>query len=262
MTLFIKGLIIGIGKILPGISGTVLAISLNEYKNIIYSFNNIFKKGNLLYLIKIGLGILISMIFMSKVLIYFINNYQTETVLLFVGLIMGTIPNIYSKVLNKDYIWTLVGIGLLMLIQSIKLTLNINITLKGFLIGIIEAITTIIPGISGTAVLSNLGLYNTYLTAWSNLFDFDAILTNINFFIPFIISLLITALILIKLIYKLLLKYEQQSNGMILGFVLASTYMLFKIISFEQLTLFKIIYYIIIIISGFIFGYLLDKKFK
>ena len=104
MTLFIKGLIIGIGKILPGVSGTVLAISLNEYKNIIYSFNNIFKKRNLLYLIKIGLGILISMIFMSKVLIYFINNYQTETILLFVGLIMGTIPNIYSKVLNKEFL--------------------------------------------------------------------------------------------------------------------------------------------------------------
>ena len=39
------GLIIGVGKIIPGVSGSVLAITLGVYEKIIYSINNIFKES-------------------------------------------------------------------------------------------------------------------------------------------------------------------------------------------------------------------------
>ena len=41
--LIIKGLIIGIGKIIPGVSGSMLAISLGEYENMLSAVNNYFK---------------------------------------------------------------------------------------------------------------------------------------------------------------------------------------------------------------------------
>ena len=70
--LFIKGFIIGIGKIIPGISGAMLAISLNLYEKglnaITHFFNDI--KNNLYFLGSLALGILFSCFFFSKILLF------------------------------------------------------------------------------------------------------------------------------------------------------------------------------------------------
>ena len=71
----LKGIIIGIGKIIPGVSGSVLAISLGIYEKAIYSFNNIFKDyRNIYFLLKIFIGVLIAIIFGSKIILFTHNS--------------------------------------------------------------------------------------------------------------------------------------------------------------------------------------------
>lgn len=254
MKLIIKGFLIGIGKILPGISGSVIAISLNEYKNIITSLSNLNRK-NMVYLMKIGLGMIISIIILSKVLFSLIDKYKFYMFSLFMGLIIGTIPNMVKKINKGNIIYSIIGFISLGITDLVKLNIYPNIFIRGIILGIVESISTIIPGISGTAILTNLGLYKEYLLRWSQIYDIRLFCFNIGFYLPFIISLVIISIILIKIINTLLVKHESKSNGVILGFMVASIYLIFKRIPLVNNS---IIVFIILLIIGFIIGYIID----
>ena len=111
LILFFKGLIIGIGKVIPGVSGSLLAISLGIYEEILQRIEHLFSnfKENLQFLIPIGLGILLAVLFGSKVLLYFFETYYIYTVVFFIGLIVGTVPNILKngKRTYKDWLFIL-----------------------------------------------------------------------------------------------------------------------------------------------------------
>ena len=99
----LKGILIGIAKIVPGLSGTVLMISFNLYDKAIEAITCFFDnpKKNFIFLFKLFVGIMIGVVFFSKLVSYFITNYYLYTISLFIGLILGTV--IY-KVINKKRI--------------------------------------------------------------------------------------------------------------------------------------------------------------
>ena len=99
LLLIIKGLIIGIGKILPGVSGSVLAISLNVYEKSINAISNIFSdfKNNITYLGFLGFGIITSIFIGSKALLFLLDKYYFYTFSIIIGLIIGTIPTITKQ---------------------------------------------------------------------------------------------------------------------------------------------------------------------
>ena len=83
----LKGLLIGIGKIIPGLSGTIMMISFGLYDKAISAITNFYKdiKNNLLFLINIGIGIVIGIVMFSRVINYFIVNCYIYTMSLFIG---------------------------------------------------------------------------------------------------------------------------------------------------------------------------------
>ena len=99
MNLIIKGFIIGLGKIIPGVSGSMLAISLGIYEEIIEKISSITKnfRKNIEYLAKISIGIILAIILTSKIIVKCLNHYYFPTMLLFIGLITGGIPNQLKK---------------------------------------------------------------------------------------------------------------------------------------------------------------------
>ena len=107
----LKGFIIGIGKIIPGVSGAILAISMGVYDKSIYYINNFKdnKKDSIKYLLPLSIGIIISIIFFSKIISYLLDKYYIITMLLFVGLIIGTIPSITKEINKKDYYLTIIS---------------------------------------------------------------------------------------------------------------------------------------------------------
>ena len=101
--LFIKGLIIGIGKVMPGVSGALLAINFKVYDRLVESLVNFFSdwKKNLRFLLELGLGIIIAIILFSNGIRYLLNNYNFLMMMLFMGLIGGGSYN-YIRSVNYE----------------------------------------------------------------------------------------------------------------------------------------------------------------
>ena len=97
--LIIKGFIIGIAKIIPGVSGSLVALNLGLYERGIEAISNFFNnvKSNMIFLLNVGIGIIISIIIGSKVIDYALLKFYFPTILLFIGLLIGTIPNLFKK---------------------------------------------------------------------------------------------------------------------------------------------------------------------
>ena len=99
LILFLKGFIIGIGKIIPGVSGSVLAVSMGVYEKSLDYLANFRKKfkESISFLMPLGLGIVLSILLFSKIILFFLNSYPMPTLCLFFGLLIGTIPNVIKK---------------------------------------------------------------------------------------------------------------------------------------------------------------------
>ena len=100
---FIKGMLIGIANLIPGVSGGTMAVSMGVYEEIIDSIGNFFKKfketfvKNMVFLIPIILGAGVGVIAFSKLLDYLLKNHEAYTKFAFMGLILGSIPFIFKK---------------------------------------------------------------------------------------------------------------------------------------------------------------------
>lgn len=260
--LIMKGMIIGIGKIIPGVSGSLLAISLGVYEKAIDSLINIYKDSkNIVFLGKMGIGILISIIFFSKIILYFLNNYYLYTMIFFIGLMMGNIPSsikIVKQAKKKDIIYLLLSLLLVYIIYKFKspIVYSPNISFNNFIIifmlGVIDAITMIVPGISGTALFMMLNCYHFIMDLFSNLFS--KIYFTVTFGIGVIIGILITGYIM----NKLLTKHKEKVHLVILGFTISSLIVLLIPI-IKMINPFNVIPLAILLILGFIISKKLEN---
>ncbi len=269
LVLFLKGLMIGIGKIIPGLSGSMIMMIFGLYEKTIDKILNFFDDviNNVKYLIVLSSGVLLSIIFVSKVIKVIINKYYFLIICFFVGLILGGIPSLLKE-LKGTTTKTNVGIFVFFFIIIISLSF-VNITDQNitnvsnnffllFIVGVIEAATMIVPGISGTAVLMSLGLYHILLDVFSNLINISLFISNIKSIIPFLLGLGTGGLIFIKVMQILLLKHKVKSYWVITSLALSSVLlMIVKTLKFN--------YYITEIIFGIsllVVGYILSRMFE
>ncbi len=239
------------GKILPGVSGSVLAISLNVYEKSIDAISNLFTnfKNNIVYLGFLGIGILISIFLGSKILLFFLNKYYFYTFSLIIGLIIGTVPSLAKEINKKDLIYIFIPLLIICFINNIDIKLNINSIILSFFLGFIEAFTTIIPGISSTAIYISLGVYDFYLNLFTNFFSIQFIV----FFTNLIIGIFITS----KIVSYLLRKYRRQTYIVIFVFLILSILILIKEII--KLNNFNFILFLLFLMIGFVISKYLDK---
>ena len=96
---YLKGIAIGAGAILPGISSGVLCVIFGLYEKLINSVLNIFKdfKTNFKFLLPIGLGGVTGILLFGKILKYLFNSFPMQTKFAFIGLIIGCIPILFKK---------------------------------------------------------------------------------------------------------------------------------------------------------------------
>ena len=226
---FFKGIFIGMGAILPGISSGVFCIILGIYDKLINIFLDLFKnfKKNFIFLLPIGLGFLVGFLLFGKFLNILFLSYESECKSLFFGFIVGGLPSLI-KTANKEHnfkphflIYTLLSLSLGIFLFILEEKYNIsNITYQNsipylFLSGLSMSLGIVIPGVSSTVILMCLGTYYTYLNAIANL-DFSVLL-------PIGFGLLIGSLTLLFVIRFLFNKYYSQTFYTIIGFVLGST---------------------------------------
>ena len=248
------GIIIGAGKIIPGVSGSVLAITLGVYERIIYSINNIFNYKNIYYLSKIGFGIIISIVFLSKIIIYLLSNYYTYTIFVFVGLIIGSIKSITDNISFKYLYVTILSFSVIVILGLININSNNHNGIFYYLLsGFIESVSSIIPGISGTALLMLIGTYNMVIDIFSNIININYLISNTKIVIPFIIGISVGLVISIKVIGYLFSKYKTITYNIILGLLLGSIFIMLKGCNYSVFNIF-------ISILLFIISYISIKK--
>ncbi len=223
MKLFFIGILIGIGKILPGISGSMLAIRCGIYERVVSSLSSFpkMKRQDILFLSILGTGFLLAMMLGSKFLLFLFLRYQNFLKWLFFFFLVTAIPSFIRK--SNSFFLAL----LTFLIGSIFFFLP---TLEGnhftfftyLFMGMIEAFSTIIPGVSGTAIYLSLGWYSEMLNLFSSLYLFP-----FGKIIPFFLGFSICAFFLLKAIAFFLEKYPKETYSAILGFFLSSLFFLF-----------------------------------
>ena len=177
---FLKGIVVGIGGIAPGLSGSVMLLILGLYEKIVNIIGSFFKniKNNIIFLIPIGLGMVTGVVLFSKIVDFMLENYEFHTRYLFLGLVLGTVPLFYKEVTKngyaKKYIFvTLVAAAVGFYLFSINKTYfapveNPNLLQSAWL-GVAVAGSSIIPGVDSAVILSSLGLYELYVSSLADL---------------------------------------------------------------------------------------------
>ena len=105
MQRFLKGIIVGIGGVAPGLSGSVLLIIFGLYRQTLEALGTFltnFKK-NLSFLLPLIAGMGIGVLLFSKIIDFFLNNYEMPTRFCFLGLILGTLPMIWKEVKKEGF---------------------------------------------------------------------------------------------------------------------------------------------------------------
>ena len=271
----LKGMIIGVANIIPGVSGGTLMIILGVYEEIIETISHFFSnfKKNILYLLPFGIGMIISILILSKVISFSLEKYPFATTIFFIGLIIGGIPLLWEKASaskNKISNWIvfLITFSIVLLFTFMKSDSNMislnNLEffdyVKLFFVGIISAGTMVIPGISGSFVLMLLGYYESIVNVIKNLTDFANLGKNLLILIPFGIGILVGIILVAKLLEYLFNKYPVKTNYGVLGFVISSIIAIVISILHVHVNLLEVIISIILFIVGGIIAYKLGEK--
>lgn len=282
--LIIKGFIMGIANIIPGVSGGTLALTLGIYEDFIGAISHFFSniKKNLTFLIPVIIGMGLSILTMSNLISYSFDHFPIPTTLFFMGLVIGGIPMLYNKVKDREekkkissYIIFLITFTFVMLLAFSEEIFgsglgdasfsNMSILgyIKLFFVGVIAAATMVIPGVSGSLVLMLLGYYQQIIDAIKELTHFDNLLSNIIVLGIFGIGVLVGIILVAKLIEWLFKKYEIKTYFGVLGFILASVIAIPVCVAHEISISFDVIQVIIgvlFIIIGIIIGNKLGEK--
>lgn len=234
--LIIKGFFIGLANIIPGVSGGTLALTLGIYEKLINCISHIFKnlKDNIKFLLPIGIGAVISILTLSKVISFSLENYVLPTILFFIGAILGGLPMLFKKVKGSKlsisniiiFLITFSIIILMLFITGENEVSFVNMSIGGyvllFIIGIITSATMVIPGVSGSAVLMTLGYYKPILDVIKDLTNFSNLGNNMLILIPFGLGVIVGILLIAKLLEFLFKNFEVKTYYGVLGFIFSS----------------------------------------
>ena len=256
-----KGLIIGIANIIPGVSGGTLAVAMGIYDKMISAITHLLKKPkqSIATLMPYGIGALIGIIGLSFIIEGLFVRYPLPTNLFFIGLILGSVPMLYKKVkyekMHTGYIVAFVMTFILVISlslvkgnQSIQNDLQLNVigVIKIFLVGIIASATMVIPGVSGSMILTIIGYYLPIIERINQIikaliaFDVLQAIQYALILIPFILGVVIGIFIIAKLIECLLKKAQTLVYWGILGLVISSPVAILIVAQIEQITLLSV----------------------
>lgn len=230
-----RGLIMGSTEVIPGISSSTVAVILGIYDQLIAAINGIFSKDwrkHLGFLIPLGVGIVLAMFTLARIMSWLFTHYQGPTFYFFLGLIIGILPYLFREAKVKEnfrlnhYVILIIGVLLIasmVFTQDQQVELITDRTLSTYLLlflaGIIGSAAMILPGISGSFLLLVIGVYPTLIHALSE-FQFDVIIVT-GF------GILVGVLMMSKIINYFFNRYETGTYAFIIGMVIGAIIVIF-----------------------------------
>ncbi len=233
----LKGFIIGAANVIPGASGGTLALVIGIYEKLIGALSNIASdlKNSLKTLAPILLGVAIAFLTLSHVITFCLEKFLFATIMLFFGAVLGGMPMLAGKVKGKKVkpayiavavVTFAVVIGLVFLGTGADVdisTFSIGKILLLFVAGAVAAATMVIPGVSGSAFLMTIGLYEPVMNQVKALTSSDGDKGHAIVVVLIVAVGIIAGIVgIAKLIDMLLKNYETGTYWAIIGFVLSS----------------------------------------
>lgn len=278
LILFIKGIVLGVAFVIPGVSGGTLAVLLGIYEELIEAASNFYKnmvnfKKYFMYLLPIGLGIIFSVAVFAKLIKFGLEKSPIITILIFLGMIIGGIPALVrnvkgTKINLKDMTLMLVGliivISMLIFHKSNSNVVLTNMSITGyitlFLVGAIAAVTMVVPGISGSFTLMLIGYYEPILNLVNDITSFKNLGPNLILIFIFMLGVFIGIIFISKIIEWCLKHYKRETYYAIIGFVLSSIIsVLYEVMQFPPNTLHYIIGLILMCSNTYLVYKVFDK---
>lgn len=257
--LILRGVVIGIANIIPGVSGGTMAVAMGIYDKLIYALTHIFSefKKSMKLILPILIGAAIALIGVARILGKMFEIIPVQTNFLFIGLIVGGLPFILRKVKGQKVsagniiafvLFFALVVGMAVLGEreggAVALTVTPVSMVKMFFVGVIASATMVIPGVSGSMILMLMGYYTPILEN-INLFvnaviafDMPAILNGVGIFAPLGIGIIIGIFAIAKLIEIVFAKWPLLAYYAIIGLIVASP---ISIILMSDLSLYNII---------------------
>jgi len=256
----LQGALIGLGAVLPGISGGVLCVVFGLYTVIMeFLADPIGKfKTHALRLAPVILGVVVGFLGVAKILAFLLETYEYQSVCLFIGLIAGMLPSLFREAGEQGRPKS----SYVSLVIAMALTFALLISLEIFSVqiapnflwyvfcGCCMALSIIAPGLSFSTLLMPLGLYTPFVDGIGSL--------NFGVLIPAAIGAVATVILFAKAVDMLFHKHYPQAFHAIIGVVIAATVM---IVPFESFTISAgaAVVNVICLVVGIIAALALDK---
>ena len=226
----------GLAELIPGVSGSTIALLFRVYEHIIISAKALtslgfwqnpiyeFKKYDLLSIIVLMIAMALGVLLFSNAIVYVFENY-TEAFNAVIGLTMLAISAyIVYRATNSEFSLNFISflvVGLLVgyILGNFNFSNSELSIISVFLAGVIAFSFFIVPGISGSAILVALGLYEVIIKAIAEL--------NLEILIPFGFGCLISLIVLPRLILKIYSNYKSSLDMFFAGLILISGILLF-----------------------------------
>lgn len=221
-----KGMLIGSGAILPGVSGGALAAIFGLYEPIITFLADIRKDfwKNVMYFLPVAVGAILGIFVLATPIDYGLQYYPVHILWGFIGAILGTFPSLYKEAGKEGretkHIVLAVITAVLMFLLLTWANRNLNIEVprnlfSWFFAGGIFASGLVVPGLSPSNFLIYFNLYQP-LTEGIRKLDFSIV-------IPVGIGAVITILIFSRVMRNIMDRAYATVFHFILGVVIAST---------------------------------------
>lgn len=217
-------MLVGIGAILPGISGGVLCVAFDVYEPIMEFLTSPVKaiKKHYRLFIPFSTGWIIGFMLLAKGVEILFAKSAAIALMLFLGLIGGTLPDLFkvSEKSDSQKSWTpfVLSLTIAYLFFHILETgggKTLQPSVMSFLLcGFLWGLSLIIPGLSSSSLLIYLGIYEPMTAGIASL---DPIVV-----IPMIVGIAVTALLFARIVNMLFKKHYAVISRIILGFVIAS----------------------------------------
>ena len=209
-TLFI-GVVIGMVNVIPGVSGSTMAVAFNIYDRFVNVFTFNLKKliADWKFVLPLILGMACGVLIFSKLITVLYTKFPVPTNFFFTGLIIGTIPLLIGFMKKTEdgkkmgvgrkisiAVCALAGIAILLVFAFLGGGLDTEANYSGalpvftwglalriFIAGIFGAVAMIIPGISGSLIMLIMGVYPIVMNSISQFFSSE-VLHSLTLLLP------------------------------------------------------------------------------
>lgn len=269
--MILKGIVMGVANIIPGVSGGTMAVSMGIYDKIIHAATHLFSefKKSMELLIPILIGAALGIVALARIIELMFDKIPFQTNLLFIGLILGGLPAIAGKVKGKGIhaghiLVFVIFFGCVTALAAIgeqegaaaDLSFNLVNMVKIFGVGIITSATMVVPGVSGSMILMLMGYYNPILSEVNRFidnlaaFNVSGMLDGCAVLVPFGIGVVIGIFAIAKIIEILFDKFPTYTYWAIIGLIVSSPVAIFLMNNFGAINVMTVITGVLALVIG------------